>query len=78
MRVVNGKFEKDDNFITVYSDGEIIALARGCDDYSSRRIGERAECGGIITQKVYDTLRSHADRYGTFVLYRNGGWGRIS
>lgn len=75
--IVVGRESRDHNFITVYADGAIYTMARGCADWGVRRIGDTAACGGIVTADVYNTLASRASGIGVYALYSDGRWERI-
>lgn len=73
---ITGKFKKDCNTVTVYSDGNIYGLSRHSSDWGSNHIGGYAP-GGKITAELYQQWENECTETGTFVL-TNSDWGRIA
>lgn len=74
--IITGKFKKDRDIITVYSDGNIYGLSRQSFDWGSNHIGGYAP-GGKITAELYQQWENECTEVGTFVL-TNDGWERIA
>ena len=65
---ITGKYEKDDNFITVYSNNTIYTIARNTDNWGCVKVGERTAMGQILTQEAFDKWASECTEVGTFEL----------
>ena len=65
---ITGKYEVDDNFITVYTDNALYTIARKTGDWGRLRVGEWAACGGVLTAERLAELRGRCTEEGTFEL----------
>ena len=73
---ITGKYIKDDNFITLFSNGTIYTIARNSDDWGAVSIGEKTAMGVLVTPKNYAEYEKRAEKSGTFTLdeeQRGGG-----
>ena len=68
MKKITGKFEKDDNFTTVYCDDTIYTIAKNTGDWACVKVGERTATGQILTQEAFDKWASQCTEVGTFEL----------
>ena len=68
MKKITGKFEKDNNFITVYCDNTIYTIAKNTGDWACVKVGERTATGQILTQEAFDKWASECTEVGTFEL----------
>lgn len=65
---IRGKYERDDNFTTIYADNRIYTIARGTGDWGSVGVGERTATGQVLDQATYDKLVAECSKEGTFEL----------
>lgn len=65
---IYGKYETDENFITVYSDNAIYTIARNTGNWNCRAVGEKTAMGQILTQEAYDKWMSECTEEGSFEL----------
>ncbi len=65
---IYGNFEKDQNFITVYSENRIYKIARSTGDWGFVRVGEMTATGHVLDQETYDKWASECSETGTFEL----------
>jgi hypothetical protein len=67
---ITGKYEKDENFITVFVEEEkaIYVMARNSSDYGCGKVGQHLADGRLFTQEMFDTWSAECDRVGTFVI----------
>lgn len=65
---IRGRYEEDENFITVYADNRIYTIAKNSGNWSSVGTGERAYIGGVLTQKRFNELASACSKEGVFKL----------
>lgn len=65
---IYGNFEKDQNFITVYSENRIYKIARSTGDWASLGVGEVSATGHVLDQETYDEWESKCSEEGTFEL----------
>ena len=66
--IVKGKYEKDDNFITIYANSNVYTIARSTGDWGYVAVGEKSAFGPIITTEWYDNQVAACTHSGTFVL----------
>ena len=66
--LIKGRYEKDDNFTTVYSNNTVYTIARGTGDWGSVKVGETAYVGGVLTKERYNELEAQCVKEGTFEL----------
>lgn len=65
---IRGRYEKDSNFTTVYTDNCMCTIARNTGERSCLEVGELAAVGGRLTQERYDELAGQCQNEGTFWL----------
>ena len=63
-----GKYEKNDNFTTVYSDNAIYTIARNTGEWGVLKVGEFGATGHQLTQEIYDKWEGKCTKEGTFSL----------
>lgn len=69
--LITGKYERDDNFTTIYSNNTVYTIARGTGDWGSLKVGKSACVGGVLAQERYNELESQCVKEGTFELKLN-------
>lgn len=67
MKIILGKYEKDQNFTTVYSDNTMYTIARN-GEWGAVKVGQMTAQGKILTQKVYNKWESECTNKGVFTL----------
>lgn len=65
---ITGKYERDENFTTIYADNRIYTIARNTGDWGCLAVGETANVGGVLTQGRYNELADACSKEGTFEL----------
>ena len=65
---ITGKFEKDKNFIRVYSDNAVYEIARNSGEWSTLKVGECDRQGNKLTPETYKAWESACEKTGTFEL----------
>jgi hypothetical protein len=65
---ITGKYERDDNFTTVYSGNVMYTIARATGEWGSCKVGQLASCGKVLTQELYDKWESQCELSGEFEL----------
>ena len=65
---VTGKYERDNNFTTVYANNCIYTIARNTGDWGCLPVGGTAFVGGKLTQERYNELAAACSDEGTFEL----------
>jgi hypothetical protein len=65
---VTGCYEKDANFITVYSGAVMYTIARSTGEWGSVRVGGTFANGRPFTKADYERFKENCDNVGTFVL----------
>ena len=73
--LLTGKFEVDDNFITLFADNKVYTLAYG-GDWGSVEVPGKSAFGLPLTQKWYDDCVAKCTKTGTFRVDEYG-WKRI-
>lgn len=68
MRTITGKYEKDENFTTVYSNNTVYTIANATGSYSKVSVGEKIALGQILDQETYNRWASECEEEGTFEL----------
>lgn len=68
VMTIKGRYERDDNFTTVYADNRIYTIARGTGDWGSIGAGETTAMGQILTQPAYNAGEEECSQVGTFEL----------
>jgi hypothetical protein len=68
MKAITGKYEKDQNFITVYCDNTMYTIARNAGNWGSVRVGQMTFQGKELTQETYNKQESACENVGTFHL----------
>lgn len=68
---VTGKFSRDDNFTTIYTETTMYQIARSTGDWSSVKIGGRMANGGILTPDLFQQWKAECTEEGTFRLSEN-------
>jgi hypothetical protein len=64
---ITGKYSKDQNFTTIYSNNVMYTIARNTGDWRSRAVGDDTGYG-ILTQELYDKWESECKNSATFEL----------
>ena len=65
---ITGRYTKDENFTTVYTDNKIYTIARNTGEWGYLKVGERSYMGQILDQATYDRWAAEAEKVGTFEL----------
>ena len=65
---ITGKYEVDDNFITVYTEDALYTISRKTGNWGRLKVDEQAACGGKLTAEHLAELRSKCTEEGTFEL----------
>lgn len=65
---VTGKYEKDKNFIRVYSDNTVYEIARNSGEWSALKVGERDRQGNVLTLEQFKEWENACKKVGTFDL----------
>lgn len=65
---ITGRYERDENFTTVYADNRIYTIARNTGDWGCLPVGGTSYVGGVLTQERYNDLASACSEKGTFEL----------
>ena len=68
---VTGKFSRDDNFTTIYTETTMYQVARSTGDWSSVKIGSRMANGYVLTPDLFQQWKSECTEEGTFHLSEN-------
>lgn len=68
---VTGKFSRDDNFTTIYTETTMYQIARSTGDWSSVKIGSRTASGFILTPEIFQQWKAECTEEGTFNLSEN-------
>lgn len=57
-RIIEGRYERDDNFTTVYVDEEkaLYTIARNTGEWARMKVGDVLHVGGVLTQADYDRM----------------------
>lgn len=66
IKTIKGKYEKDNNFTTIYCNNTIYTIARN-GKWGCKKVGENTGFGKL-TQEIYDKWESECTKEGTFVL----------
>ena len=69
--IITGRFEKDANFLTIFTETEMYQIARSTGDWSSVNIGDRMANGHVLTSDLFQTWKSECTVEGTFNLSEN-------
>lgn len=65
---ITGKYEKDSNFTTVYTENAMYTIARNTGDWNCVKIGERMASGHILTKEIFEAWKSECEKWGEFEL----------
>ena len=65
---VTGKYEKDKNFIRVYSDNTVYEIARNSGEWSTLKVGECDRQGNVLTLEQFKEWENACEKAGTFDL----------
>ena len=65
---ITGKYTRDENFTTVYTDNTVYTIARNTGEWAAVAVGERTAMGQILDQDTYDEWVSECAKEGTFEL----------
>ena len=65
---VTGKYEKDQNFIRVYSNNTVYTIARNSGEWGALKVGECDRQGNVLTLKQFKAWENACEKTGTFVL----------
>lgn len=65
---IQGKYETDENFTTVYSGNRIYTIARTTGEWSSVGVGERTYTGHVLDQETYNKLAAGCTKDGAFTI----------
>lgn len=70
MKQITGKFESDENFITIYSDNHIYVMPKGNSrDWRCFAVGDKIYRGRVtLTQELYNEMESKCTKQSTFNL----------
>jgi hypothetical protein len=68
IKEITGKYEKDQNFITVYSNNTMYTIARNAGNWGSVKVGQVTKQGKTLTQERYNKFESACNKTGTFHL----------
>lgn len=68
---IHGKYERDQNFTTIYANNRIYTIAKNTGSWSSVGVGECTFFGRVLTQEYFDELASACSKEGTFELTLN-------
>jgi hypothetical protein len=67
MKIV-GKYERDQNFTTVYSGNAMYTIARATGEWARCLVGEQTASGRTLTKETYDKWESQCEHIGEFTL----------
>ena len=65
---VTGKYEKDQNFIRVYSNNTVYTSARNSGEWGALKVGECDRQGNVLTLEQFKEWENACEKTGTFVL----------
>lgn len=65
---ITGKYERDSNFTTVYTDDVMYTIVRKTGEWGFLKIGDTSATGHVLTQKRFEELKSSCEKEGTFNL----------
>lgn len=65
---ITGKYERDENFTTVYTNNTVYTIARNTGKWGCVRVGERVAMGPVLDQATYDEWAARCEKEGTFEL----------
>ena len=65
---VTGKYEKDQNFIRVYSNNTVYEIARDSGEWSALKVGECDRQGNVLTLEQFKAWENACEKTGTFAL----------
>ena len=65
---VTGKYEKDKNFIRVYSNNTVYEIARNSGEWSTLKVGECDRQGNVLTLELFKAWENACEKTGTFDL----------
>ena len=65
---VNGKYEKGQNFIRVYSNNTVYTIARNSGEWGALKVGEHDRQGNVLTLEQFKAWENACEKTGTFVL----------
>lgn len=65
---ITGKFIKDQNSITVFTDDTMYSIACNGGDWGCRRVGELLTNGFILTREWFEKEKAKCTKEGTFEL----------
>ena len=65
---VTGKYEKDQNFIRVYSNNTVYEMARNSGEWSTLKVGECDRQGNALTLEKFKEWENACEKVGTFDL----------
>lgn len=67
MRVF-GKYERDENFTTIFTDNTMYQIARNTGDWGCRKVGEWMANGVKLTQELFNSWKARCTNEATFIL----------
>lgn len=69
---ITGRYEKDTNFIYVYTDNVMYTIAKAGHqnyrEYGALKVDECSSTGHVLTQEMYNEWESRCEKIDTFVL----------
>lgn len=65
---ITGKYEKDENYIRVYSDNTIYEIARNSGEWGVLKVGGRDRQGNVLTLEQFKAWENACEKTGTFDL----------
>lgn len=66
--LINGRYEKDDNFTYVYTENTLYTIARNTGEWNSVKIGDRTANGNVLTKETFEAWKSECEKEGEFEL----------
>ena len=63
---VTGKYEKDQNFIRVYSNNTVYTIARNSGEWGTLKVGECDRQGNVLTLEKFKEWENACEKVGTF------------
>lgn len=65
---ITGKYEKDENYIRVYSDNTVYEIARNSGEWGELKVGEHDRQGNVLTLEQFKAWENACEKIGTFEL----------
>lgn len=66
---IEGRYETDQNFTSIYCDNTIYTIARNSGEWGAIKVGERDRTSGnILTLELYKEMESACEKSGSFEL----------